>query len=158
MQTRAPKVDPTQAAGEGGLPPGPVRDGAPYDSLQDLSDGHVKITGGLGNMAEWTGPKSVRQLRESQTGAEKGGFQLGVTQITQDIQTLSDLGYPSLQHFLAEGWGTNRAAKETEATTCDRDVRWQSGLGGVTLVGDVEEGLATIEVESKGRTLPLHNL
>ena len=48
--------------------------------------------------------------------------------VVQQHQTLLELGNPALEPLFTEGGSANRAAKEREPLTGDRDLRWQWGV------------------------------
>ena len=50
-----------------------------------------------------------------------------VAHLVQQHQRLLELGNPALEHLFTEGGRANRAAKEREPLTGDRDLRWQWG-------------------------------
>ena len=105
-----------------------------------------------------TGPDDVGELRQSKTRVEESHLQLRIAHVMQHCQTPLDLPDPILQHLLTGVRWTDGATKETEALTGNRDIGWQGGEGGVTTAGDVEEGLASVEVEAHRGSLRLHNV
>ena len=48
-----------------------------------------------------------------------------VAHLVQQHQRLLELGNPALEPLFTEGGRANRAAKERELLTGDRDLRWQ---------------------------------
>ena len=108
----------TSTAGEGG----PVSQRPPQDGLQSLSDGTVNIPTGLADVGGRTGENDIGKLGE-------GGYslQMRVAHLVQQHQRLLELGNPALEHLFTEGGRANRAAKEREPLTGDRDLRWQWG-------------------------------
>ena len=105
-------------AGEGG----PVSQRTPQDGLQSLSEGTVDIRIGLADVGGRTGENDIGKLGE-------GGYslQMRVAHLVQQHQRLLELGNPALEHLFTEGGRANRAAKEREPLTGDRDLRWQWG-------------------------------
>ena len=75
-------------------------------------------------------------------------LQLRIIHLVQYLQRLPDLHNPVLKHPLTKGSGADGAAKETETCTSDRDLRRQRGMGSITVPGNVEERLASVEVEA----------
>ena len=108
----------TSTAGEGG----PVSQRTPQDELQSLSDGTVNNRTGLADVGGRTGENDIGKLGE-------GGYslQMRVAHLVQQHQRLLELGNPALEHLFTEGGRANRAAKEGEPLTGDRDLRWQWG-------------------------------
>ena len=112
------RLNTTSTAGEGG----PVCQRPPQDGLQSLSDGTVNIRTGLAEVGGRTGENDIGKLGE-------GGYslQMRVAHLVQQNQRLLELGNPALEHLFTEGGRANRAAKEREPLTGDRDLRWQWG-------------------------------
>ena len=81
-----------------------------------------------------------------------------VVHVPQHPQRLPDPTHPVLEHLLTKGRGANWAAEEAEATSDNRNLRWQGGRGGVTIAGDEEEGLLPVEMEDNRGALRLHNV
>ena len=104
----------TSTAGEGG----PVSQKTPQDGLQSLSDGTVNIRRGLADVGGRTGENDI---------GREGSLQMRVAHLVQQHQRLLELGNPALEHLFTEGGRANRADKEREPLTGDRDLRWQWG-------------------------------
>ena len=69
---------------------------------------------------------------------------MGVTHVMQLPQRLPHLPHSDLEHFFTKGRRANRAPKEAEAITNNRNLRWQEGKGGIKVTEDEEEGLAPV--------------
>ena len=62
------------------------------------------------------------------TLGRKGSHQMRVAHLVQQHQTLLELGNLALEPLFTEGGSANRAAKEREPLTGDRDLRRQWGV------------------------------
>ena len=104
----------TSTAGEGG----PVSQRLSQDGLQSLSDGTVNIRTGLADVGGRTGENDIGKPGE-------GGYslQMRVAHLVQQHQRLLELGNLAPLHRRR----ANRAAREREPLTGDRDLRWQWG-------------------------------
>ena len=83
---------------------------------------------------------------------------MGITHARKHHQGLSDLDDFVQKHILTDGWGSYGAAKETEALPGDRDIQWQGEVGGITVLGDAYQRLASVELETNRGDLTFHNV
>ena len=122
---------------------------APQDGLQSLSDGTVNIRTGWADVGGRTVENDIGKL------GREGSLQIRVAHFVQQHQRLLEFGNPALEYLFTEGGRANRAAKEREPLTGDRDLRWQWGERRNTTLAGQRGGLASVEVEEqRGRPSP----